>query len=214
MSSDVLTKITASLVEGEPDETVALTRQALEAGLEPLAIINEGLVPGMNIVGEKFQSGEYFLPHLIIAANGMQQAMELLETELKARQQVVERAGTMVIGSVAGDIHEIGKSLVATMMSAAGFQVFDLGVDVPTKTFVSKVQETGANLLGLSALLTTTMTVQREVIEALEEAGIREQVKVIIGGAPVSQEWAETIGADGYADDAIGAIELARRLVG
>jgi corrinoid protein of di/trimethylamine methyltransferase len=214
MSSDVLTKITASLVEGEPDETVDLTRQALEAGLEPLAIINEGLVPGMNMVGEKFQSGEYFLPHLIIAANGMQQAMELLEPELKARQQVVERAGTMVIGSVAGDIHEIGKSLVATMMAAAGFQVYDLGVDVPTKTFVSKVQETGANLLGLSALLTTTMTVQREVIEALEEAGIREQVKVILGGAPVSQEWAETIGADGYAEDAIGAIELARRLVG
>jgi corrinoid protein of di/trimethylamine methyltransferase len=214
MSSDVLAKITASLVEGEPDETVDLTRQALEAGLEPLAIINEGLVPGMNMVGEKFQSGEYFLPHLIIAANGMQQAMELLEPELKARQQVVERAGTMVIGSVAGDIHEIGKSLVATMMAAAGFQVYDLGVDVPTKTFVSKVQETGANLLGLSALLTTTMTVQREVIEALEEAGIREQVKVILGGAPVSQEWAETIGADGYAEDAIGAIELARRLVG
>ena len=214
MSSDVLAKITASLVEGEPDETVDLTRQALEAGLEPLAIINEGLVPGMNMVGEKFQSGEYFLPHLIIAANGMQQAMELLEPELKARQQVVERAGTMVIGSVAGDIHEIGKSLVATMMSAAGFQVYDLGVDVPTKSFVSKVQETGANLLGLSALLTTTMTVQREVIEALEEAGIREQVKVILGGAPVSQEWAETIGADGYAEDAIGAIELARQLVG
>jgi corrinoid protein of di/trimethylamine methyltransferase len=214
MSSDVLAKITASLVEGEPDETVDLTRQALEAGLEPLAIINEGLVPGMNMVGEKFQSGEYFLPHLIIAANGMQQAMELLEPELKARQQVVERAGTMVIGSVAGDIHEIGKSLVATMMAAAGFQVYDLGVDVPTKTFVSKVQETGANLLGLSALLTTTMTVQREVIEALEEAGIREQVKVILGGAPVSQEWAETIGADGYAEDAIGAIERARRLVG
>ena len=214
MSSDVLAKITASLVEGEPDETVDLTRQALGAGLEPLAIINEGLVPGMNSVGEKFQSGEYFLPHLIIAANGMQQAMELLEPELKARQQTVERAGTMVIGSVAGDIHEIGKSLVATMMSAAGFQVYDLGVDVPTKSFVSKVQETGANLLGLSALLTTTMTVQREVIEALEEAGIREQVKVILGGAPVSQEWAETIGADGYAEDAIGAIELARQLVG
>jgi len=214
MSSDVLTKITASLVEGEPDETVDLTRQALEAGLEPLAIINEGLVPGMNTVGEKFQCGEYFLPHLIIAANGMQQAMELLEPELKERQQAVERAGTMVIGSVAGDIHEIGKSLVATMMSAAGFQVYDLGVDVPTKTFVSKVKETGANLLGLSALLTTTMTVQREVIEALEEAGIREQVKVIIGGAPVSQEWANTIGADGYAEDAVGAIELARLLVG
>jgi corrinoid protein of di/trimethylamine methyltransferase len=214
MSSDLLTQITTSIVEGEPDETVGLTRQALEAGLEPLTVINEGLVPGMNIVGDKFQSGEYFLPHLIIAASGMQQAMELLEPELQARQEALERAGTLVIGSVAGDIHEIGKSLVGTMMSASGFQVHDLGVDVPTATFVAKVKETGANLLGLSALLTTTMTVQREVIEALEEAGIRDQVKVIIGGAPVSQEWADTIGADGYAEDAVGAIELAKQLVG
>jgi corrinoid protein of di/trimethylamine methyltransferase len=213
MSHELLAKITASVVEGEPDETVALTRRALEAGLEPLSIINDGLVPGMNTVGDKFQC-EYFLPHLIIAANGMQQAMALLEPELAARQQKVQVAGTLVIGSVAGDIHEIGKSLVGTMMAASGFQVYDLGVDVPTERFVAKVKETGANLLGLSALLTTTMTVQREVIEALEEAGIRDQVKVILGGAPVSQEWADSIGADGYAEDAVGAIELARRLIG
>jgi corrinoid protein of di/trimethylamine methyltransferase len=167
----------------------------------------------MNTVGDKFQRGEYFLPHLIIAANGMQKAMELLEPELQMRQQQVASAGILVIGSVAGDIHEIGKSLVATMMSAAGFQVHDLGVDVPTQTFVTKVKETSANLLGLSALLTTTMTVQREVIEALQEAGIRDQVKVIVGGAPVSPEWAASIGADGYAEDAIGAIELAAQLL-
>lgn len=214
MSSDFLTQITASIVEGEPDETVALTRQALDAGLEPMTIIDEGLTPGMNIVGDKFQSGEYFLPHLIIAANGMQRAMKLLEPELRARQQAVESAGTVVIGSVRGDIHEIGKSLVATMLSASGFQVYDLGVNVPTEAFVAQVRESGANLLGLSALLTTTMTVQRQVIEALTEAGIREQVKVLVGGAPVSQEWAEDIGADGYAEDAVGAVELARRLVG
>jgi 5-methyltetrahydrofolate--homocysteine methyltransferase len=214
MSNDLLAQITTSIVEGEPDETVEVTQQALEAGLEPMTIINEGLVPGMNTVGDKFQSGEYFLPHLIIAANGMQQAMGLLEPELRAREQAVEAAGMVVIGSVAGDIHEIGKSLVATMLSANGFEVYDLGVDVPTETFVAKVKETGANLLGLSALLTTTMTVQREVIEALEEAGIRDQVKVIIGGAPVSQKWADTIGADGYAEDAVGAIKEARQLVG
>jgi 5-methyltetrahydrofolate--homocysteine methyltransferase len=213
MSSELLNQITTSLVQGEPDEVVALTHQALDAGLEPLTIINEGLVPGMNDVGDKFQCGEYFLPHLIIAASGMQQAMALLEPELQSRQQALETAGTLVIGSVAGDIHEIGKSLVATMMSASGFQVHDLGVDVPTETFVAQVQETGAGLLGLSALLTTTMTRQREVIEALEEAGLREQVKVIVGGAPVSQEWADSIGADGYAEDAVSAIELARRLV-
>jgi corrinoid protein of di/trimethylamine methyltransferase len=213
MSNELLSKITACIIEGEPDEVVGLTQQALDAGLEPLSIINEGLVPGMNVVGEKFQSGEYFLPHLIIAANGMQQSMALLEPELTSRQQRMDVAGTLVIGSVAGDIHEIGKSLVATMMSASGFKVYDLGVDVATEDFVNKVKETGANLLGLSALLTTTMTVQRQVIEALEEAGIRDQVKVILGGAPVSQEWADSIGADGYAEDAVGAIDLARKLV-
>lgn len=213
MSDELLTQITTSLVEGSLDEVVDLTRQALEVGLEPLSIINEGLMPGMIIVGDKFQAGEYFLPHLTIAAHGMQQAMELLEPELQARQQTVVSAGTVVLGSVAGDIHEIGKSLVGTMMSASGFQVFDLGVDVPTETFVAKVQETSADLLGLSALLTTTMMVQREVIEALEEAGLRDQVKVIIGGAPISQEWADTIRADGYAQDAVGAVELAKQLV-
>lgn len=213
MSDELLTQITTSLVEGALDEVVDLIRQALEVGLEPLSIINEGLMPGMIIVGDKFQAGEYFLPHLTIAAHGMQQAMELLEPELQARQQTVVSAGTVVLGSVAGDIHEIGKSLVGTMMSASGFQVFDLGVDVPTETFVAKVQETSADLLGLSALLTTTMMVQREVIEALEEAGLRDQVKVIIGGAPISQEWADTIRADGYAQDAVGAVELAKQLV-
>jgi corrinoid protein of di/trimethylamine methyltransferase len=214
MPSDLLEQITTSVVEGESDETVELTRQAIEAGLEPLTIINQGLVPGMNIAGDKFQSGEYFLPHLIMAAKGMQQAMALLEPELHARDQAVEAAGTVVIGTVQGDIHEIGKSLVATMLSASGFEVHDLGVDVPIETFVAKVKETGADLLGMSALLTTTMTVQREVIEALGEAGLRDRVKVIVGGAPVNQEWADSIGADGYAEDAVGAIELAKQLVG
>ena len=214
MSNDLLKQITTSLVEGEPDKTVELTRQAIAAGLEPLTVINQGLVPGMDIVGARFQTGEYFLPHLIVAAGGMKQAMGLLEPELRARGQAAESAGTVVIGTVKGDIHEIGKSLVATMLSAAGFQVHDLGVDVPTQTFVAQVRETGADVLGLSALLTTTMTAQRQVIEALEEAGIRDQVKVILGGAPVNQAWTDSIGADGYAEDAVGAVELARRLVG
>ena len=214
MANEILTKITRVLLECEPDETEALTKQALTTGVEPLVIINEGLVPGMEIVGQKFQSGEYFLPQMVIAANAMQQAMELLEPELQARQQVSESAGTVVIGTVKGDIHEIGKSLVATMMSAHGFRVHDVGVDVDVETFVHKVKETGANLVGLSALLTTTMTAQRKVIQALEEAGIRDQVKVLVGGAPVTQEWAETIGADGYAEDVVGAVDLSKRLIG
>lgn len=213
MPEDILTEITRSLVVCEPDRTAELTRKALEAGEEPLAIINQGLVPGMEIVGEKFQAGEYFLPQMVIAANAMQQSMELLEPELHARKQVSESAGTMVIGTVKGDIHEIGKSLVATMMSAHGFRVHDVGVDVSAEAFVNKVKETDANLLGLSALLTTTMTAQREVIQAVEEAGIRDRVKVIVGGAPVTEEWAETIGADGYAEDVIRAVELGKRLV-
>jgi len=213
MSSELITKIVASIIEGKPDEITDLTQQALEAGLEPLTIINEGLTVGMNIVGEKFQTGEFFLPNLVIAASGMNQAMEILEPELKSRQQTADSLGTVVIGSVAGDIHEIGKSLVGTMLSANGFQVYDMGVDVANEVFVAKVKETGADILGLSALLTTTMTRQRQVINDLEKAGIRDQVKVLIGGAPISQEWADNIGADGYAEDAIGAVELAKNLV-
>jgi corrinoid protein of di/trimethylamine methyltransferase len=213
MSSELITKIATSIIEGKPDEITDLTQQALEAGLEPLTIINEGLTVGMNIVGEKFQTGEFFLPNLVIAASGMNQAMEILEPELKSRQQTADSLGTVVIGSVAGDIHEIGKSLVGTMLSANGFQVYDMGVDVANEVFVAKVKETGADILGLSALLTTTMTIQRQVINELEQAGIRDQVKVLIGGAPISQEWANNIGADGYAEDAIGAVELAKSLV-
>jgi 5-methyltetrahydrofolate--homocysteine methyltransferase len=214
MSNKLLTEITNALVEGKPDETVELTRKALKAGLEPMMIIREGLTEGMDIVGERFQTGEYFLPNLVIAASGMNQAMEILKPELKSNQQATESLGTVVIGSVAGDIHEIGKSLVGTMLSVNGFEVHDLGVDVANEDFIAKIKETGANILGLSALLTTTMTIQRQVINELEEAGIRDKVKVLIGGAPISQEWADTIGADGYAEDAIGAVELAKRLVG
>jgi len=212
MSNKLMESITASLVEGRADDTAELTQQALKEGIEPLTIINEGLTVGMDIVGEKFQTGEFFLPNLVIAACGMNKAMEILEPELRSRQQTAESLGTVVIGSVAGDIHEIGKTLVGTMLSANGFQVYDMGVDVPSEAFITKVKETGAGILGLSALLTTTMTIQRDVIKELEEAGIRKKVKVLIGGAPISQEWADNIGADGYAEDAIGAVALAKRL--
>lgn len=214
MSQEFFSKLTTSLVEGDPDATVEITKQALSAGIEPMAIIKEGLMPGMDIVGEKFSTGEYFLPDLIIAADGMQQAMGLLEPELLTRNQSLESAGTVVIGTVKGDIHEIGKSLVGTMLSANGFKVFDLGVDVPTSTFIEKIKETGANILGLSALLTTTMTIQGQVIKELSEAGLRDRVKVVVGGAPVTRSWAEEIGADGYAEDAMGAVQLIKGLVG
>jgi corrinoid protein of di/trimethylamine methyltransferase len=214
MPKDILTEITRTLVACEaPDSVAELSQKALEQGEEPLTIINQGLVPGMGIVGEKFQTGEYFLPHMVIAADAMQQAMGLLQPELLARQQNVEVPGVFVIGSVKGDIHEIGKSLVATMMLANGFRVHDLGVDVAPEIFVEKVQELDADIVGLSALLTTTMTAQRDVLEALQEAGIRDRVKVMVGGAPVTEEWAESIGADGYAEDVVSAVELARQLL-
>ena len=213
MSDELFAKLTNSLVDGDPDAAASLTEQALAAGLEPMAIIRQGLMPGMDIVGQKFSDGEYFLPDLIIAAEGMKMAMELLEPELRARKQSLETAGVVVIGTVKGDIHEIGKSLVATMLSANGFTVYDLGVDVPKEAFIAKIRETGANILGMSALLTTTMTQQREVIKSLEEAGLRAQVKVMVGGAPVTKSWAEEIGADDYAEDAMGAVQKAKKLV-
>jgi corrinoid protein of di/trimethylamine methyltransferase len=214
MSDEIYNQLNQAVIDGDEELTEALTRQALDRGLNPLDIINQGLTPGIDVVGEKFGCGEYFLPHLVMAGNAMKAAMGLLDPALKESGATRETLGTVVLGTVAGDIHEIGKSLVATMLTASGFVVHDLGVDVPTEKFVEKVRESDANLLGLSALLTTTMSVQRKIIDALKEAGLREQVKVMLGGAPVSRQWAEEIGADGYAEDAAGAVTLARSLVG
>jgi corrinoid protein of di/trimethylamine methyltransferase len=213
MSRDLLEKIAASVVDGEPDLTVDITEQALAAGVEPMTIINEALLPGMRVVGQRFSDGEYFLPNLIVAAMGMKRAMARLEPELRARHQALKSAGTVVIGTVQGDIHEIGKTLVGTMLSANGFEVHDLGVDVSAEKFVETVRQTGASLVGLSALLTTTMTVQRTIVDALKAAGLRDKVKVMVGGAPVSAQWAADIGADGFAEDAVGAVDLAMRLL-
>jgi corrinoid protein of di/trimethylamine methyltransferase len=213
MNDHLFQKLTDSLVDGDPEACEALTKQAITEGIEPLQIIERGLIAGMNIVGEKFSEGEYFLPDLIIAANGMKKAMALLEPELVSREQKFESAGVVVLGTVQGDIHEIGKSLVGTMLTANGFTVHDLGADVPVEAFISKIKETHATLLGMSALLTTTMTVQREVIKALVESGMRDQIKVMVGGAPVTRIWADQIGADGFAEDAMGAVKLAKQLM-
>ncbi len=214
MTDDLLAQLTQSVLVGEREVAARLTRDALAAGVEPLTVIDRGLVPGMDQAGEKFSTGEYFLPNLLIAARAMQDSMTILEPELLSRDEQIANAGTVVIGTVHGDIHEIGKSLVGTMFTANGFKVHDLGVDVPVETFVNTVRDTGADILGLSALLTTTMVVQREVIEALSEAGLRKNVKVLVGGAPVSAAWAQEIGADGYADDAVAAVRLAQQVLG
>ena len=213
MPEEIFAQLTDSLVVGDPEETEALTKEALASGIEPLTIIREGLMPGMNIVGDKFSCGEYYLPDLIIAAEGMKKAMEILEPELRLRNQMADSLGTVLLGTVKGDIHEIGKSLVGTMLSANGFKVHDLGVNVPTDNFIQKVKEINPDIIGLSALLTTTMTVQHEIIQELVRAGVRKNVKVMVGGAPVTRSWAEEIGADGYAEDALGAVQLAKKLV-
>ena len=212
--SEILVQLQEIVILGEPEQARKLATQALEAGLAPLTIIEKALNPGMQIVGDRFESGEYFIPDLVMAAEAMKAAMEVLEPELIARQEQRHVLGTVVIGTVEGDIHEIGKSLVATMLGAAGFQVYDLGVDVPAGEFVKQVQETSANVVGLSALLTTTMRNQETVIEALKEAGLRERVKVVIGGAPTSTEWAQTIGADGYAENANETVAVVKGLLG
>ena len=212
--SEILTKLEKVVILGESDQARDLAAQALQADIAPLTVIEEALNPGMQVVGDRYECGEYFIPDLVMAAEAMKAAMAVLEPALKARQEQRQVLGTVVIGTVEGDIHEIGKSLVATMLGAAGFQVYDLGVDVPVAEFVKQVQETGANVVGLSALLTTTMLNQEAVIEALQEAGLRQQVKVIIGGAPTGPEWAETIGADAYAENANEAVGRVKELLG
>ncbi len=211
---EILKQLQEAVILGEPDQARELAAQVLEVGIVPLTAIEEALNPGMEIVGDRFESGEYFIPDLMMAAEAMKGAMAVFEPALMARQEQRQVLGTVVIGTVEGDIHEIGKSLVGTMLSAAGFQVHDLGVDVPAGEFVERVQETGANVVGLSALLTTTMRNQEAVIEALKEAGLREQVLVIIGGAPTGPEWAQTIGADAHAENANEAVGVVKHLLG
>lgn len=202
-----------SIIDGDPDASQELARKALAAGLDPLESIQQGYLPGMQQVGKEFGDGQLFLPDVVLAAEAMKKAAAILEPEMKKRGSIRETAGCVVLGTVKGDVHEIGKSLVGTLLSANGFEVHDLGVDVPFEKFAEKAREVGADIVGVSALLTTTMTGQRNVIEALDDLGLRPGVKVMVGGAPVTRAWAEEIGADGYSEDAIGAVELAKSLM-
>jgi corrinoid protein of di/trimethylamine methyltransferase len=214
MANELFQKMAQSIIDGDSDVAVELAKQAIAQGIDPLEAISNGFVIGVNKVGEAFSIGDVFLPELVMAGDAMKAAVEALEPEMKKRGAERQILGKVVLATVEGDIHEIGKSLVGIMLSASGFQVFDLGTDVPTAKIVEKATEVNANIVAMSALLTTTMVKQREVIEALEKAGIRESVKVMVGGAPVTREWMQNIGADGYSQDAIGAVEVARHVVG
>jgi len=209
--ADILAAIASSLYDGE-DETVAcLVHQALEQGLTPAEILAGGLIAGMDVVGRDFKAGDLFVPEVLVAARAMHAGMAVLRPLLA--QSDVPSVGRYVIGTVQGDLHDIGKNLVKMMLEGAGFETIDLGVDVAPADFVAAVREHQPQLLGLSALLTTTMPAMQRTIEALEQAGLRHTVKVMVGGAPVTAVYAEQIGADGYAPDAASAVELARHLV-
>jgi corrinoid protein of di/trimethylamine methyltransferase len=212
MEEELYSKLEQAVIDGESEDAEALAKQALEAGLDPLACIDNGLTKGIQRVGELFSSGEYFLPELIMGADAMKAALNILEPALVGNQHR-EVVGRVVLGTVQGDLHEIGKTLVGTMLTANGFDVIDIGVDKSADEFIAAVKENNADIVGASALLTTTMLQQKALIQALEGAGLREQVKVMVGGAPVTDSYAKEIGADGYAEDAISAVDMAMRLI-
>ncbi len=209
---DVLQRISEELQKGNYQELPKLVQEALNAKIPPSKILSDGLVAGMDIVGDKFRRDELFMPEVLISAKAMQAGMDILRPKLI--EAGAKLAGKVVVGTVKGDLHDIGKNLVAMLLEGAGFQVIDLGIDVPSEKFVDAVKSNKPNIIGLSALLTTTMPKMKEIIESLVEAGIRTNVKVMIGGAPVTEKFAKDVGADGYAPDAASAVEKARTLVG
>jgi corrinoid protein of di/trimethylamine methyltransferase len=213
MSTELFQKMEQSILDGDTDVSMELAKQAVALGIDPLEAINQGYIIGVNKMGESFACGEAFLPELVMAGEAMKAAVAVLEPEMKKRGTSRKILGKVVLATVQGDIHEIGKTLVGTMLSASGFEVHDLGVDVPADKIVAKVKEVDADIVGLSALLTTTMVKQRDVIEALDKEGLRRKVKVMVGGAPVTREWVNRIEADGYSEDAIGAVNVAKQLM-
>jgi len=200
-----------AVLTGNAKKAQEVTKNALAAGANPSELLSKYMIPAMDEVGRRFECNEYFVPELLIAARAMKTALELLTPHLAAAG--AKAAGQVIIGTVKGDLHDIGKNLVASMLEGGGFQVIDLGVDVPTEKFIEAVKEKQGCILALSALLTTTMTMMKTVIDALDQAGLRQSTKVMIGGAPITQQFADEIGADGYSDNASSAVALARKLV-
>ncbi len=200
------------IINGNRKKAESLTNELLAAGVSPSAIISEGLIPGMQVVGVKFKNNEYYVPEVLVAARAMQTAMNIVKPLLSASDR--KAPATVAIGTVQGDLHDIGKNLVMMMMEGAGYEMVDLGVDVSPEQFIDAVQSKKADVVCMSALLTTTMPAMAKTIEALQAAGLRDKVKVMIGGAPVTQEYADEIGADGYSEDAASAVDKLKELVG
>lgn len=208
----LLTKIGEDLYKGKADSVASLVQEALDSGLSPAGILEKGLIAGMNKVGKDFRDGTLYIPEVLIAARAMHAGMDILKPLLSKEE--LKATGKFVIGTVKGDLHDIGKNLVGMMMEGAGFEVIDLGIDTPAEKFIEAVEQHQPDLVGVSALLTTTMVEMKAVIKALEQAGLRDRVKVIVGGAPVTEKYAQDIGADGYAPNASLAVDKARELLG
>lgn len=209
---DVIKEIFESIVDGNQKACAASVQKAIDQGVEPQAILNNAMITSMAEVGNLFEEGEYFVPELLVSARAMQAGMNILKPLLV--QADIQSTGKVVAGTVQGDLHDIGKNLVCMMLEGAAFEIVDLGTDVSPEQFVEAVRSSGANVIAMSALLTTTMPNMKSTIDALKSAGIRENVKVMVGGAPLTQQYADEIGADGYAPDANKAVTLAKTLLG
>lgn len=210
---EILAKLAEGVSELEPDIAAEAAREALAAGITPIEAIQEGLSKGMNIISDLFDEGEMFVPQIIIAAEAFQGAVEILVEGLSVEEQGAMSRGKVICHTVQGDIHDVGKNIVKTMFRANGFEVIDMGRDVPVDDIVAKAKAENVDIVTGSALMTTTMPAQRDIVNGLAEIGIRDQVKTMFGGAPVSQEWVDRIGADGYADNAADAVKVAIELM-
>jgi len=209
--TEVLSKLETSVVNGDIKAVVAAANQALQLGIDPSKAISEGLAKGMKVVGEKYENSEYYLPEVVMAAAAMYAAVDILKPHIKV--EPTKFKGKIVIGTIEGDVHDIGKNLVKLMYIGAGWEVFDLGKDVPLKTFIDKAKDEKANVVAASALMTTSMMRMKDLIDLLKNERIRDKVGVLVGGAPVSEEYAKEIGADGSAPDAVKAVKVGEKIV-
>jgi len=214
MADDLFSAMAQSIIDGDDEEAARLANLAIAQGVDPLEAINKGYIPGVDVIGDRFSCGEAFLPELVMAGDAMKTAVAILEEEMDRSGTTRDTIGKVLLATVEGDIHDIGKTLVGIMLSIAGFEVIDLGPDVPMGDLLQQTREVQPDIVGLSALLTTTMVRQRDFIEALDDMGLRDSVKVLVGGAPVTRQWATDIGADGFSEDAVGAVEVAKRVIG
>ncbi len=212
-NNEILKNLANAVIEGDDELAVSSAKAALENNMDPLQAVEEGLSKGMDVIGRQFESGEVFLPELLMAANAFKAAMDILKPELEAQKKSTMKMGTVLLGTVKGDLHNIGKNIVATVLDTNGFEVIDLGIDNSPLTFIEQAEKAQVDIIGLSCLMTTTMPAQREVIQTLSEMNIRDKFKVIVGGGPVTQEWADQIGADGYSESAVQAVNLVKGLL-